>query len=48
MAQVGGGIIVSRGIQEVSVCGLGIWFSTDCSGARLMDEADDLEGPFQP
>lgn len=48
MAQGGDGVIVSRGVQEVSVCSLGIWFRGDGSGAKLRDAADDLESPFQP
>lgn len=48
MARGGGRVTVSRGVQEASVCGLGIWLRGDCSGTRLMDEAEDLEGLFQP
>lgn len=48
MAQRGGGVTISRGVQEVPVCGLGICFRGDCSGGRLTDEADDIEGPLQP
>lgn len=48
MAWRGGEDTVSRGVPEVSVCGLGTLFRGDCSGIMLMEDAYDLEVPFQP